>query len=708
MGKHLFIGKVVVFLIIILAFSSCDNSANMTAQKFDHTNALINESSPYLLQHAHNPVDWFPWGDFVLDKAEKEDKLLIISIGYSSCHWCHVMEEESFEDSLVASIMNENFVSIKVDREERPDVDDVYMTACNMINGSGGWPLNVVALPDGRPVWAGTYFPKEQWINILEQFNQLKKEDYSRLTDIAERLTAGLNQIDQVIDVPDLHTFSKEELDIIGQNFLKNIDFVNGGQKGSPKFPMPSIYNFLLKYAFVNSESKALKAATVTLDQMAMGGIFDQIEGGFARYSTDSIWKVPHFEKMLYDNAQMLSLYADAYAFTNNPEYLSILEKTYQFMMDNWKDSSGGYYSSYDADSEGEEGKYYTWETEEIASIIPEDELELFKSYYSIAEDGNWEETNILYKSSTDDDFLKRHNISESYLHDLVKEWNNSLLEKRKNRVYPGLDDKILCSWNSLLLTSFCRAYRATGELKYKDEAENLASFLLTNMLDDDGVTLFRNYKDGKVSISAFLDDYSLLISSLIDLYEITFNEEYLMVANELTDHVLKNFKNRESSIFNFTSDLSQELIARKAELADNVIPGSNSVMARNLYKLGLLFYNQAYKDQAVQMVSNLKQTILGSNQPNFYSNWCSLIFDLVYDPYEIAIVGPEAKKKAGEIMTHYHPNAIFLGGEGEGSLELLKDKLQEGETFIYVCVNKSCKLPVQDELKALEMMSLN
>lgn len=708
MGKHLFIGKVVVFLIIILAFSSCDNSANMTAQKFDHTNALINESSPYLLQHAHNPVDWFPWGDFVLDKAEKEDKLLIISIGYSSCHWCHVMEEESFEDSLVASIMNENFVSIKVDREERPDVDDVYMTACNMINGSGGWPLNVVALPDGRPVWAGTYFPKEQWINILEQFNQLKKEDYSRLTDIAERLTAGLNQIDQVIDVPDLHTFSKEELDIIGQNFLKNIDFVNGGQKGSPKFPMPSIYNFLLKYAFVNSESKALKAVTVTLDQMAMGGIFDQIEGGFARYSTDSIWKVPHFEKMLYDNAQMLSLYADAYAFTNNPEYLSILEKTYQFMMDNWKDSSGGYYSSYDADSEGEEGKYYTWETEEIASIIPEDELELFKSYYSIAEDGNWEETNILYKSSTDDDFLKRHNISESYLHDLVKEWNNSLLEKRKNRVYPGLDDKILCSWNSLLLTSFCRAYRATGELKYKDEAENLASFLLTNMLDDDGVTLFRNYKDGKVSISAFLDDYSLLISSLIDLYEITFNEEYLMVANELTDHVLKNFKNRESSIFNFTSDLSQELIARKAELADNVIPGSNSVMARNLYKLGLLFYNQAYKDQAVQMVSNLKQTILGSNQPNFYSNWCSLIFDLVYDPYEIAIVGPEAKKKAGEIMTHYHPNAIFLGGEGEGSLELLKDKLQEGETFIYVCVNKSCKLPVQDELKALEMMSLN
>ena len=678
----------------------------MNDSEHKYTNRLIHQSSPYLLQHAHNPVDWYPWGEEALTKAKNENKLLIISIGYAACHWCHVMEHESFEDSLVAQLMNENFVSIKVDREERPDIDDIYMTACNLVSGQGGWPLNAIALPDGRPIWAGTYFPKEQWMNVLKQFNNLRINDYAKLEESAERLVAGLQQVDAVVDVEENVSFTEDELEAIGEQFLQNIDFKFGGRNGSPKFPMPNNYEFLLKYAYAFPDSKALEAVDNTLVKMANGGIYDHVEGGFSRYSTDKTWKVPHFEKMLYDNAQLVSLYAQAYRLTKNEYYKTIVDETLHFMEENWKDKSGGFYSSFDADSEGVEGKFYTFTQSEIEQIIQsEEDTKLFFDYYSLTEHGNWEESNILHTSYSDSEFVQKNGLEGNKFLDKKKEWKAKVLEVRKNRVYPGLDDKILCSWNALLIQAYAETYRAFGQEEHKEKAIALWDFIEKELLEKDGVTLKRNFKNGKSTINAFLDDYSISINALIQLYQITFDEAYLLKADKLMKHVIAHFQNENSSMFNFTSDLDPPLVAKKSELSDNVIPGSNSITARNLYALGLFLYNTEYIKLAEQMVKNMKTSIVDTKQPNFYSNWCNLIFDIVYDPYEVAIMGENHDALRKQLMERYHPNAIFLGGAREGSLNLLEDKLQEGEDFIYVCVNKACKLPVQNATKAWELM---
>lgn len=674
----------------------------------DHqfTNALIGESSPYLLQHAHNPVNWFPWGETALEKAQTEDKLLIISIGYSACHWCHVMEHESFEDSLVAKLMNDNFVSIKVDREERPDIDDVYMTACNLISGSGGWPLNAVALPDGRPIWAGTYFPKDQWINVLTQFAKLKKDNYSKLVESAEKIVAGLKSVDQVIDVSEDVDFSEEELINIGEAFLNNIDFELGGRAVAPKFPMPNNYEFLLKYAYKYQDSKALEAVNTTLIKMANGGIYDQMQGGFARYSTDKFWLAPHFEKMLYDNGQLVSLYSQAYRYTKNNYYKEIAEESLSFMEKYWLDKSGGFYSAFDADSEGEEGKYYVWTKDELEHLITDsEEFIMFCDYYNVLDHGNWEEKNILHTAYLDVDFASKHNLSFESFKIMKTRWKKTVLEERNTRVFPGLDDKILCSWNALLLNGYIDAYKAFGNEKHLESAEKLWSFIAMNMLGKDGVSLFRNYKNGSSTINGFLEDYASTIKALIHLYEVSFEEKYLLKADEMMEYVIMHFKDDKSAMFNFTSDLDPPLIARKSELSDNVIPGSNSITARNLSTLGLYLYKPRYSEMARQMLRNMKNSIVNSSQPNFYSNWCNLYFDMVFDPYEVAILGKNNKEIRKEMMSDYHPNAIFLGGESEGTLKLLENKLQEEEDYIYVCVNKACKFPVQNAKDALKLL---
>lgn len=696
---------------ILLLFFSCNTQNGKMHQdgntQHTYTNQLINESSPYLLQHAHNPVNWHPWNEAALQKAKDQNKMLLISVGYAACHWCHVMEHESFEDTTVARIMNEHFIPIKVDREERPDVDDVYMTACHLAtNRSCGWPLNAFALPNGRPVWAGTYFPKKQWMEILTYFQKLKEEEPHKLEEYANQITEGIQQNNLVGMNESDQSFTSETIQNITDNFLKNIDFKKGGRQNPPKFPMPNNYEFLLKYHHLFGDEKALEAVTVTLDNIAMGGIYDHLGGGFARYSTDGEWKVPHFEKMMYDNGQIVSIYSKAFLVTKNPMYQQRVEETLEWVKREMTSPEGGFYSSLDADSEGEEGKFYVWEKMEIDSLLADATLEtVFNDYYEIAVKGNWEHRkNILYQRKSNEEMAKKHQISEEQLQEILAKAKSKLLKEREKRVRPGLDDKVLTSWNALMLEGYVDAYKAFGKKEYFDAALRNGEFLLKNMLQEDN-RLNRNYKDGKSVINAFLDDYALTVSAFMALYEVTFDEKWLNKAKDLTDYAITHFYDKASGMFFYTSDIDPPLITRRMETSDNVIPGSNSVMARDLYYLGLYFYNNDYLEMAKQMMHNMNESLVDNPQPNFYSNWLNLYLDLVKPTFEVAVVGKDFKEKQEVLFKNYMPDAILLGGKDEGSLELLKGKLQEGETMIYVCQNKVCKLPVVESEKAIELM---
>ena len=694
-----------LFLFTLVSILSCKMTSSQS-QNVEYSNHLANESSPYLLQHAKNPVDWYPWGDEALAKAKVENKLMIISVGYAACHWCHVMEHESFEDSTVAAIMNEHFVAIKVDREERPDVDDVYMTACHLASGrSCGWPLNAFALPDGRPVWAGTYSPKKQWLEILTYFNKLYKEEPEKLETYAQQLMDGIKGNEQVLFNDSDQVFTEDKLQDITKNFLSNIDFKKGGREGAPKFPMPNNYQFLLSQYFYTKDAKVLEAVTTTLDNMANGGIYDHLGGGFARYSTDADWKVPHFEKMLYDNGQLVSLYANAFMVTKNPLYQEVVEGTLTYIKREMTDKSGGFYSSLDADSEGVEGKFYVWTKEEIEAVLQDEfQTKLFADYYEVSKKGNWEHTNVLYRKKAVADIAKRWNQTEEAVNKSIKDAKEKLFAARAKRIRPELDDKVLTSWNALMLKGYVDAYRALGKEEYLNAALTNARFINTQMLQADN-RLNRNYKDGKSVINAFLDDYALTAEAFIALYQVTFDEQWLKKADDLCNYALLNFFDSKSGMFNYTSNLDPPLIARKKEISDNVIPASNSTMAKNLYTLGLYLYNQDFLKVSKQMMQNMEEQVTKTPQPNFYSNWCSLYSQLVHPPYEVAVVGTDFTKSHQALYSQYLPNAILLGGATEGSLELLQEKLQEGETFIYVCQNKVCKFPVQTAEEAIPLM---
>ncbi len=692
----------------MISIAACKSSHKGTPASNEHeyTNQLINESSPYLLQHAHNPVNWYPWGEEALAKAKAEDKMIIVSVGYAACHWCHVMEHESFEDTTVSKIMNENFICIKVDREERPDVDDVYMTACHLASGrSCGWPLNAFALPDGRPVWAGTYFPKKEWLKILENFVKIKKESPDDLEGYAKNLQEGIQQQDDIVLNGSDQSFEVSKLNGIAENFITNIDFKKGGRKGAPKFPMPNNYEFLLSYHHFSKDQKTLEATTKTLDEMAFGGIYDHLGGGFARYSVDADWIVPHFEKMLYDNSQLVSLYSKAYQLTKNPLYKKVVEETLEYIAREMTDQNGGFYSSLDADSEGEEGKFYVWKKSEIDSILGDDLSLIFNKFYEIKKSGNWEHgKNILYRRTSEEKVAKKFKLTTIELQNKIDEAKALLMKARGQRIRPGLDDKILTSWNALMLKGYTDAYRAFGEEAYLNAALKNANFIVKNALQND-YRLNRNYKDGKSVINAFLDDYALLIDAFVHLYQVTFDEQWLNHAKELTNYANRNFFDSKTGMFHYTSNLDPALVARKKVLSDNVIPGSNSIMARNLYQLGTILYVPDWVDQSKQMLHNMAETITTHPQPNFYSNWCSLYLTVVNPPYEVAVMGENSKALSKALMLNYLPHALVLGGQSEGTLELLKDKLIEGETRIYVCQNKVCKFPVTDVNKAMELM---
>lgn len=670
----------------------------------EYTNELIHESSPYLLQHAHNPVNWYPWGDKALQKAKTENKMLIISIGYAACHWCHVMEHESFEDAEVAKVMNENFICIKVDREERPDVDQVYMTAAQLITGRGGWPLNAIALADGRPFYAGTYFPKDKWMNMLAYFADLQQKQPEALEKSAEQVTKGIHATEQVTFKSGEKVFSIEDLDKQFETWKPNIDFVRGGENRAPKFPMPSAWAYLLHYHYLGNNAEALNALSVTLDNMATGGIYDHLQGGFARYSTDANWHVPHFEKMLYDNAQLVTLYTQAFQATKDALYKKIVYETLDFVKQELTSSEGAFYASLDADSEGVEGKFYVWTKEEVDTVL-EDDAELFSAYYNITADGNWEHGNsILLRNESDVAVAKAFKINTDELKNKIDAAKAKLLHVRSARVKPGLDDKILSSWNALMITGYAKAYRVFGEEAFLQSAITGANFLLQNTITANG-EMTRNYKNGKSSINALLDDYSFTIAAFIELYQATFDEKWLAEAQRLTTYTMEHFFDEESKMFFYTHNQYADLIARKMELSDNVIPSSNSEMAKNLFLLGHFLDKPDYISKAKQMLINVEADV--QRNIYFYANWGMLQALFTSPLYEVAIAGADFKELRKQFDEHYLPNVILLGGNTETKLSLLENKIIAGQTTIYVCRDKSCGLPVTKLQDALVQIVL-
>ena len=688
------------FLLLIIMINSCSEKTSKMS------NNLINETSPYLLQHAYNPVDWNPWNKQYLEKAKKENKLVIISIGYSSCHWCHVMEKESFEDSLVASIMNEKYISIKVDREERPDVDQVYMNAVQLMTGSGGWPLNVVTLPDGRPIWGGTYFPKDQWINALTQISDLYNKEPERFINYADTLEKGIKSLD-IITTNDNQELASIDIDKHIGSLVNKIDKKNGGFSGAPKFMMPNNIHFLLRSAYQNNDKETLKLVNLTLEKMAYGGVYDQIGGGFSRYSTDEKWHIPHFEKMLYDNAQLISLYSDAYLITNDELYKNVVYETINFVLKELTNSNGGFYSSIDADSKSLDGKenegaYYVWKEDELKKLL-KDEFIVFSDYYNINKYGYWEDDNyVLIKNKSDAAFAKAHNLSKEEVSKKIDAWRKILIKARDKRSRPNIDDKILTSWNGLMIDAFIDAYRAFKDKDFLDVASSSAEFILKNMKKSDG-GLYHSHKDGKSKINGYLEDYATTIQAFLNLYENTLDEKWLNTSNDLMKYTYKNFFNAETNMFYFTSTLDDKLISRTVEFRDNVIPSSNSIMANNLFKLSHYFDNNIYLSSSQQMVNNIKDQI--ALYPSGFSNWMNLILNINKNFYEIAVVGNTAIEKIKELNENYLPNKIIIGSLESNPLPLLKNRFVEGETYIYVCVNKACKMPVKTVKEALKLI---
>lgn len=665
-------------------------------------NELHKETSPYLLQHKNNPIFWKSWNDTSLEQSRKENKLLIISIGYSACHWCHVMEHESFEDSEVAELMNRYFVSIKVDREERPDVDSVYMKAVQLMTKQGGWPLNVVALPDGRPVWGGTYFRKEQWLSTLEQLAQMWQEEPQKMLDYAQNLETALESLTQIIEQP-LQENIQEVLDNFIEKWSKSFDLEMGGYARAPKFMMPTNYRFLMRYAYQNNHKPLLDYVNLTLTKMAYGGIFDVIDGGFSRYSVDMKWHVPHFEKMLYDNGQLVSLYSDAYKLTKNPIYGEIAKKTLNFVEREWLTDEGGFYAAFDADSlnengKKEEGAFYVWKKEELQIIFKED-FELFSALFSIDDFGYWEHQNyVLIQQKPLEITANDFGISASKLQAKKESFEKTLFEIRKKRPKPALDDKTITSWNAIMNRGYTDAYKAFGEVKYLEIAQKNIEFIKTKLWSEDG-NLYRTYKNKIAKINGFLEDYAFVVDALIGLYEVTANENYLLEAKQLTDYTLDNFYDSDKGLFRFKSVEDTSLVSENYETEDNVIDSSNSVMARNLYTLSVYFGLVHYEDICRKM---LRIVISNIDYPSAFSNWLNVWMNFDTQQKELAICGKNALENLNVINQNYFPNLIVSASEKPSNLPFLKGRYAENILHFFVCQNKVCDLPLQSIDKVL------
>ena len=664
------------------------------SKDFSFTNSLIKETSPYLLQHAHNPVNWHPFSANIFEIAKAENKPILISIGYSACHWCHVMEHESFEDSEVAKIMNENFINIKVDREERSDVDMLYMQAVQLMTGRGGWPLNCFVLPDGRPFYGGTYFRKTQWIEVLNNLINLYKLESNKVLEYAEALTNGIKQAELISTSNKIDTLlTKELIQLSVKKWKTQLDEEHGGPNKAPKFPMPCNYQFLLRYAILEKDNALLNQVNLTLKKMAFGGIYDQLHGGFSRYSTDIIWKVPHFEKMLYDNAQLISLYTEAYNLTKNPLYKEIACDTLQFIENEWYKAEGYFYSAYDADSDGEEGKFYVWNQLDLKDLLGEN-FDVFSDYFEINDKGYWEHGNyILMRSENQIQLLTKFNLTKNELEHIILTCKNSLKQEAKSRLKPSLDDKTITSWNALICSAYSKAYLSFGEIKYKEIALTSINFITSQLTLVDG-KLYRTYKNKCAKIDGFLEDYAFTIEALINVYLISQNQEFLNKAYNLCELTLSLFQNKESDFLFYTNNLSTDLILRTTEISDNVIPSSNSQMAHNLFMLGNYFGNTEWINRSKKMLSNLLEEF--KNYGAGYSHWGSLALCYSYPFKEISIVGKHVNENLIQLYKHGVTNAIFTVSETNSDLPFLKNRYVENQTLFYVCENNTCYSPTK------------
>lgn len=678
-------------------FTACKESGTSSSHKY--TNALADETSPYLLQHAHNPVDWYPWGEEALDRAEEEDKLVLVSIGYSSCHWCHVMEEETFEDEEVAQLMNENFINIKVDREERPDVDQVYMTALQLLTGSGGWPLNVITLPDGKPIYGGTYHTKEEWMQVLDEISTLYRESPGRAKEYADKVAQGIRSVN-LVEKPSRETaINKDFVERVFLNWERTWDTIAGGQKGQQKFMLPSNLQAILNYSELTGEDSAREFLQFTLDRMARGGINDQLAGGFYRYSTDPEWKIPHFEKMLYDNAQLIGLYSRAYRAFGKPEYEEVVARTVQFLDREMKHPEGAYFAALDADSEGEEGKFYTWNETELKSVLGDD-YELFSKYYNVTEGTAWEEGKfILHRPIKDSAFISQYDLKLSALKDQKKVWHSKLMTARDKRVRPGLDDKVITSWNALMISGLAEAYLAFGDGAYLEKAEQVYSFL--QEYNSKRGRLVHTYKKNSRQEEGFLEDYAYMARAALDLYSVSMEEKYLEQARVYQAYIMEHYADENSVMFRFRDD--DELISAIIKTDDGVMPSPNAIVAANLIRIGHLDYRQDFIAQAVSMMEAVIPNL--ERSPDLYGQWISNLLTRAFPYYEIAVVGPEAGQFLRGFGQDLHPNALLAGTTTPSEQPLFANRYVPGETFIYVCQNHSCKLPVTSVEQAVKLM---
>ena len=719
------------FYIVILAIfltTSCkaqikeSKKMNKTTSH-NFTNNLINEKSPYLLQHAHNPVNWFAWNNEAFEKAKKEDKPIFLSIGYSTCHWCHVMEHESFEDENVAKLMNETFVSIKVDREERPDIDNIYMSVCQMMTGSGGWPLTIIMTPDKKPFFAGTYFPKDSRggrIGLIELIGKIKsawKNQRKEIYKSADEITSYLELNNSTATTS---TVNENILDDAFKKFELTFDKQYGGFGKGRKFPSPHNLIFLLRYYYKTGNISALNMVTKTLTEMRKGGIFDHIGFGFHRYSTVSNWFLPHFEKMLYDQAMLSLAYTEAYQATKDKLFEQTADEILEYVMRDMTSEQGGFYSAEDADSEGEEGKFYVWKKKEVIDILEKEDGELFTSIYNFSDKGTYHDeatgkatgTNIPFLTQTFDELSNDLNLPKNELEDKLEKMRKKLFTEREKRTHPYKDDKILTDWNGLMIAALAKAGRVFNNQNYIDAAERSVKFIYSNLIDKNGNLLHR-FRENEAVINAHIDDYAFLIWGLLELYESTFNVDYLSKATELTNTLINNFWDKKNnSGFYFTSEESKDLISRPKEFYDGAIPSGNSVMFLNLQRISKLTANTKYEDYIENLNKAFKKTV--EQSPTAFSQFLSGLIFYYGTSYEVIITGNKYDSKTIEMLnvleTNYSPNKVvmLINETNKHKLEKIapftKDYVSiNGKPTAYVCKNYVCNLPTTDKNEMIE-----